>query len=575
MSVERYSVPSEAKKVLEEGIINSPFQNNYREELKSVLHLVTYEGSNSPKVPINWRFCESMAALKGLEASLINILNQKKYNAQPQPVVINTDHTNLLYMSSLLWTISTADSQLNAMDAMSPTNRKTFLRLFPNQTSHNDENSVYQEACTNIYKTKDDRFFHIHGGMNSEPTRRMLGLPITVATKDRLVCNKMYADAVARLTSKEIQQLTSDVYGQAGTICWSIQEYKNSDHGKTNAHVGLWETHVIPNPNQKPSWWNSVEQTSAQRPLAGLKVVDVTRILAAPTISRTLAGYGASVMRIISPNIDDKTIFLPDVGWGKWNAFVDLTTDTGKQILRELIAEADVFLIGYRPNVLDKYGFSKQEVLDLVATRSKGIIYAQENSYGWNGPWSYRTGWQPIADANCGISLEFGRAMGHSEPVTPVFPNADYSTGVVGACGVLDALMQRAERGGSYVVDIALNYYCQWLINCVGTYPETIWQELWSEHGKMIFHSEDNKSVLLPSILGSLRNNSIDLFTNPAYYTIKHNNVLNADFRIVKDCIQWPTGSVDFDYCIATRPNGVDQPRWPNDLTVEVVTATN
>jgi hypothetical protein len=91
----------------------------------------------------------------------------------------------------------------------------------------------------------------------------------------------------------------------------------------------------------------------------------------------------------------------------------------------------------------------------------------------------------------------------------------------------------------------------------------------------MIFHSGDNKLVSLPAVMDALRKNHIDLFTNPAYYTIKHNNVFNTDFRIVKDCIQWPPGSVDFDYRIGTRANGVDQPRWPKDLTVEIVTTTN
>ena len=87
-----------------------------------------------------------------------------------------------------------------------------------------------------------------------------------------------------------------------------------------------------------------------------------------------------------------------------------------------------MILIGYRPNVLDKYGFSKQNIFDMLKHHSTGIIYAQENCYGWNGPWSYRSGWQQISDANCGVSFEFGRAMGHNEPVTPVFPNSDYCT---------------------------------------------------------------------------------------------------------------------------------------------------
>ena len=67
--------------------------------------------------------------------------------------------------------------------------------------------------------------------------------------------------------------------------------------------------------------------------------------------------------------------------------------------------EADVVLIGYRPNILDKYGFSKQDILDIAKDRQQSIIYVQENCYGWNGPGSFRSGWQQISDANCGISL--------------------------------------------------------------------------------------------------------------------------------------------------------------------------
>ena len=68
----------------------------------------------------------------------------------------------------------------------------------------------------------------------------------------------------------------------------------------------------------------------------------------------------------------------------------------------------------------------------MVKHRSTGIIYAQENCYDWNRPWAYRSGWQQVSDANCGVSLEFGRAMGYDEAVTPVLPNSDYSTGVIG-----------------------------------------------------------------------------------------------------------------------------------------------
>jgi hypothetical protein len=503
-------------RVFKKGIVNNPLHKNLHNDLNSVAHLIKYTGSNFPKIPINWRFCESISALKGLEASMINIFNKKKYDAEPQSVFINTDHANLFYMSVLLWTIDPRGRQLDVTSIVDPNKRQDIFSLFPEQTFHNNDGPMYQGACTNIYKTKDHRFFHLHGSMNNEPIQKMLGLPFSDTTLDRLACNKIYANAVVKLMSEEIQKQVSDVYGQAGTICWSIEEYKNSDHGKANAHIGLWETHHISNVSQKPSWWTPTQQTTAQRPLAGLKVVDLTRIIAAPVVSRTLAGYGASVMRLVSPNIDDLTILLPDLGWGKWNAFLDLKTDEGKKALRELIMEADVVLVGYRPDVLNKYGFGKQDILDMVKNRSTGIIYAQENCYGWNGPWSHRTGWQQISDANCGVSLEFGRAMGHNEPVTPVYPNSDFCTGVAGACGILDALMQRAEKDGSYVVDIALNYYSQWLTNSVGVYPDAVWQELWTQHAKMVFHSEDNMQTMLPAFMSSLRQNHIDLITNSA-----------------------------------------------------------
>jgi hypothetical protein len=478
-------------------------------------------------------------------------------------------------MSVLLFTIDPQGRQLSVMSFRDPSKREEILRLFPEQSFHNTNSNPYQAACTSIYKTADDRFFNLHGSLNNEPIQKMLGIPLSMDISDQLACNKVYADAVAQFTSEEIQTLVSNVYNQAGTICWSVEEYKKSEHGKANAHVGLWEVHYISNAVQKPSWWAPTDDTSAQRPLAGLKVVDLTRIIAAPVISRTLAGYGASVMRVVSPNIDDLTSFLPDVGWGKWNAYVDLKTDEGKRALRELIVEADVILVGYRPHVLDKYGFGKQNILDMVKNRSKGIIYAQENCYGWNGPWSYRSGWQQISDANCGVSLEFGRAMGHNEPVTPVLPNSDYCTGVAGFCGILDALMQRAENGGSYIVDIALNYYSQWLVNSVGVYSDDVWQKLWAQHSKIVFHSQDTMVRTIPTFIATLQKNHIDLFTNPAYYIIKHNKALNEDFRIVKDCIQWPPNTIDFDYRIGTHPNGMDQPRWPKDLSVEIVTATN
>jgi crotonobetainyl-CoA:carnitine CoA-transferase CaiB-like acyl-CoA transferase len=98
--------------------------------------------------------------------------------------------------------------------------------------------------------------------------------------------------------------------------------------------------------------------------------------------------------------------------------------------------------------VLDKYGLSQTNIIDLVAHRDRGIISVRGNAYGWHGPWSHLSGWQPVSDADVGISHAYGKALGlkNDAPVTPLFPTSDYSTGVIGVIGVLSALIQRGKK---------------------------------------------------------------------------------------------------------------------------------
>lgn len=210
---------------------------------------------------------------------------------------------------------------------------------------------------------------------------------------------EVFKKAVAQHTGEEMQHLATDVFRQAGTICYTREQYKASEHGKANAHVGLFEIRAHPNPTQAPGWWPATPASSAARPLAGLRVVDLTRIIAAPAISRGLAELGASVMRVVAPHVTDMSALLVDLNHGKWNAGLDLRDEADRERLRALIRDADVVLQGYRPGVFDKYGFGEDDILRLVQDRGRGIIYARENCYGWQGPWMHRSGWQQISDA--------------------------------------------------------------------------------------------------------------------------------------------------------------------------------
>lgn len=413
--------------------------------------------------------------------------------------------------------------------------------------------------------------------MNPTPSMESIGLPPFSDLKDRDEIIKTYQDRMLQFTASEIQELASETYKQAGTICWSPEEFLASEHYAANSHIGLYEIHHRPNPTQKPSWWpdstSPTLKTTAARPLAGLKVVDLTRVIAGPSMSKGLAELGASVMRIVAPHITDYAIMHCDLNWGKWNSTLDLRTEEGRASLRALIADADVVVSGYRPGVLDKYGFSADDIFAICADRDRGLIYARENCYGWRGPWAHRSGWQQISDACCGVSVGFGRAMGlaDDEPVTPVFPNSDYCTGIVGVTSILDAIIRRSEVGGSFLVDLALNYYSAWLVKSVGEYPADVWDELWSQNGRRVFRCTDDMRQTLPVMFGALAKQNPPVVFKDEYFEVRKAENLGISIRTPKPILQFPQGKVELGFNVGTRTNGIDKPVWPEDLATEVV----
>ena len=288
------------------------------------------------------------------------------------------------------------------------------------------------------------------GSLNSDPCLTALGLPLEGEPQDT------YEAAVERIQNKVLEydaptldDLMNNKYRQAGTPVFRAEEYLATEHAQANANSGLYEITRDPNSSQPAAWWpeNSSLPSSPRRPLAGLKVIDLTRVIAGPTITRALAELGASVMRVASPHVVDWPRAFHDLNWGKWNTFLHLKDDSDREKLRKLILDADVVVDGYRPGVMDRLGFGREAIFEMVRNRGRGIIHLRENCYGWHGPWASRSGWQGISDAVrldsfspsplrnlanqsnpkcCGVALGYGRAMGLDEPVIPPFPNSDH-----------------------------------------------------------------------------------------------------------------------------------------------------
>lgn len=570
-----YSVPAETSKVFKNHVLSdSRIAKDLPEEAKDAASRVRFVGSHEPSLPIQWRFAEAVASLKGLEATLVSALIKRKYNAELHDVTINTDHATLFIMSSNLWTIDPGEGGLNITLSNLQGPNPHLQKWFPNRDIHRAHATIHRGLTTNIYRCADGRYFNLHGDMNPEPALDAVGLPHDMDHASRRDGVEVFQDALNNISSKELQRRCDEEYRQSGTTCLTVEEFNESEHGQANKDVGLWEIYNHPNSSQAAGWWPAINSTGISRPLAGVKVVDLTRVIAAPAVTRGLAELGASVMRCTSPNLPDSSGLHPDLNWGKWNCSIDLKSEDGRQKLKALILEADVVVQGYRPGVLDKYGFGQQGVIDLCKDRERGIISVRENCYGWHGPWSGRSGWQQISDSVCGCSAGFGKAMGHGNPVQPIYPHSDYCTGISGTCAVLIALMRRGRDGGSYAIDLALNYYTKWLVNSVGEYPDGVWDRLWAEHDRKVWQNHESLVVSGPATMKKLKEGpgGKRLFKPEFFEDRTASGVLGEKkFRHIRPVAQWPAGTVEPGFRIGTRGNGVDAPHWPDDLSVEVV----
>ncbi|KAI1177407.1 CoA-transferase family III domain-containing protein [Nemania sp. FL0916] len=572
-----YSIPIEAQKLFQDGILGNPLMANLPPDIQNLGALVHFEGNLTPSIPINWRLAESISALKAFEATLVNAILKRRYGVDAVQVTINTDHASLFVMSIPLARIRADDGSILPLSAMNPSTCKPYAA-----DERPASESFHRMLATGIYRTRDDRFYHIHGSLNSDPTLTALGLPLEGEPEDT------YDAAVARIRNKvrefdapALDDLMNNQYRQAGTTVMSAEEYLATPHARANAKAGLYEIVRDAASSQPPSWWPSSSHntnTSSSspprpscRPLAGLKVVDLTRVIAGPTITRGLAELGASVMRITSPHVVDWPRAFHDLNWGKWNAFLHLKDEADREKLRGLIREADVVVDGYRPGVMERLGFGREDVFKLVRGRDRGIVHLRENCYGWRGPWAGRSGWQGISDACCGVASGFGRAMGLDEPVIPPFPNSDHCTGAIGCSGILHALIRRAEDGGSYGVDTALNYYSQWLICTCGSYPADVWEEVWKKNGRPVFRHWQNTRTTFPAMVNLFHEHSANVLLNPSFFEERRSEAVGTTFIRVKPIAQYADDAVQLTYNVGCRGNGLDEARWPGDLTVEIV----
>ncbi len=194
------------------------------------------------------------------------------------------------------------------------------------------------------------------------------------------------------------------------------------------------------------------------RPLDGLKVLELTRILAGPVGGRALAAYGADVMLINSPHLPNIEA-VADTSRGKRSAHVDLKTPEGQACFRELLGPAHVMIQGYRPGGLAALGFGP----DAAAALRPGLVYVSLSAYGPQGPWSGRRGFDSLLQTAMGFNHAEGEAAGDGKPRAFPMQILDEAAGYLIAMGTSAALWRQQREGGSWHVQVSLAQTAHWL----------------------------------------------------------------------------------------------------------------
>ncbi len=211
-------------------------------------------------------------------------------------------------------------------------------------------------------------------------------------------------------------------------------------------------TRIGPGPVWQPAY--------ADRPLAGVRVLDLTRIIAGPVCGRTLAAHGADVLRVTGPKLPFMAPLVMDGGRGKLSAHLDLATDDGRDRLQGLLSEADLFVQGYRPGTIADRGFSPAQ----AAALRPGIVYVSLSAYGRAGPWSGRRGFDSLVQTASGINHAEAKAASCDRPRALPCQALDHASGQLMAFGALAALARRVREGGSWHVQVSLARTGRWLM---------------------------------------------------------------------------------------------------------------
>ena len=305
----------------------------------------------------------------------------------------------------------------------------------------------YRSPLFGYYPTADGRWIQLHTNFpqHASGVVQLLGCGQTRDDVAKAISHWNAAELDAALAAR----------GLCAAFIRTLDEWNAHPQAAAVAALPLFEITRVSDADPRPI--GHAQDPAA--PLSGVRVLDLSRVIAAPVAGRTLAQHGADVLAIGADHLPNIMPLVIDTGRGKRSAQLDLRTPDGKASLQHLIDDADVFLQAYRPDALSSLGFSAEQMFQ----RRPGLVYVTLSAYGHMGPWSNRRGFDSLVQSATGIAWDEGREAGLAHPGKLPCQALDYATGFITAFATMVALQRRAREGGSWRVRVSLAQTARWL----------------------------------------------------------------------------------------------------------------
>ncbi|KAF4337912.1 Formyl-coenzyme A transferase [Fusarium beomiforme] len=395
---------------------------------QAALASVRLPGEAGPALPSSFKIgilAQACIGLSALTAAQIHALRNK---ISVPMVIVPLEHAVVEYKSERLYTISD--------DIAAPAGG----------------------LIGGLHKTSDG-YVRIHDGFSNhaQGTLELLGLK---------------ADATRQQVSEQTADWASIDLENCGTAegkvaIYALRSYRQWDKlpqskAISNFPIGIQQVSQSP-----PAGFPSRMLAGNFKCLQGLRVVEMSRVIAAPLCGKTLAAHGAEVIWVTSPTLPDLPRVDREFGRGKKTVQLDIKKPEDLDQLLNLLRDCDVFVQGYRPGSLASYGLSQDELRKI----NPNIIVANMSAFGPDGPWSGRRGFDSLVQTCSGMNVSEAIHAGEGEAARPMpCQGLDHSGGFLLAVGVMAAVYHRALKGGSWRVDVSLAGMMKYL-RSLGQYP--------------------------------------------------------------------------------------------------------